>query len=229
MGIRPLARFFRRWIKRAFAAYAILSLAMLAWTFLWPAPDLDAIAPADAIICLGGGMDAQGVLAEPTLKRVERCAALYNAGLAPMVLFTGGTASPDGPSAAGQMGRYAETLGVPTSAILTEDRAQSTLQNALFSLPLIPDAASLIVVTEAFHLPRSWASIKWAAWELGTLSPAITLVKSQNVRLNPNGHPNKNILVRESIALPFNALRAIAYTTAKQLGWSDSHIDGLLY
>lgn len=188
---------------------------MLAWTFLWPGPDTTTIAKADAIICLGGGMDAKGVLAEPTLKRVERCVALHDAGLAPMIIFTGGRATPSGPSAAGQMARYAETLGLTSYAELTENRAQSTLQNALYSLEMIPDANRLIVVTEAFHLPRSWASIKWAAWELGQTSPSITLIMSQDVpRDLSTGKPNKNILFRESIAIWFNGIRAVAYSVA---------------
>ena len=117
-------------------------------------------------------MDVYGVLAESTLNRVDRCAELYRAGLAPVILFAGGTSTFDGPSAAGQMSRYAMAFGVPASAILTENRAHSTLQNALFSLPLIPNAAFLIVVTEAFHLPRSWISTKRAAWKLGAQPPA---------------------------------------------------------
>ena len=149
-----------------------MSLAMVCWTFLWPEPDLNTIVPADAIICLGGGMDVYGVLAEFTLNRVDRCAKLYRAGLAHVILFAGGTSTFDGPSAAGQMSRYAMAFGVPASAILTENRAHSTLQNALFSLPLIPNAAFLIVVTEAFHLPRSWISTKRAAWKLGAQPPA---------------------------------------------------------
>ena len=229
MGIRPIARIFGRWINLCIAAYVAMSLAMVCWTFLWPEPELNKIVPADALICLGGGMDKYGVLAESTLNRVDRCVELYRAGLAPVILFTGGTSTFDGPSAAGQMSRYAIAFGLPASAILTENRAHSTLQNALFSLPLIPDAASLIVVTEAFHLPRSWTSIKWAAWELDAQSPSIALVMSEKVRRNRDGSFNKTALFRESIAIWFNALRAIAYSAAKQSGWAEHRLEGLLH
>jgi hypothetical protein len=66
--------------------------------------------------------------------------ATFEAGLAPVIIFSGGIARPTGPSAGAQMGRFAMTLGVPQDGVIAEGLAQSTLQNALFSLPLIPNA-----------------------------------------------------------------------------------------
>lgn len=202
-------------LKWGIAAYLMLSVALLAWTFLWPDPELADIKPADAIICLGDGMLADGTLAAPVLTRLERCVQLYQAGLAPVIVFSGGTAAPNGPSAGGQMALYAIGLGLPDAAAMSEPRAQSMLQNALFSLDLIPDANRLIVVTEAFHLPRSWASFKWAAWELGLRDTSISLVKSENVRRDPvTGAVNWNILFRESLAIWFNGARALAFSVS---------------
>lgn len=230
MGISWLIRLFGKLFKLAIGLYGIMSLAMLAWTFLWPDPEDVATAPADAILCLGGGMDADGVLAQATLNRVTRCVALYDAGLAPIVIFTGGTPTPQSPSAGGQMGLYAQSLGLPASAIITEPRAQSTLQNALFSLALFPDPKRLIVVTEAFHLPRSWASVKWAAWESGMAQPSLSLVMSEDVRRDPaTGKANVNILFRESIAIWFNGFRAIAYSVASKTDWTDAPPEDWLY
>ncbi len=215
-----------RWVgwlaKLGAAAFVAMSLAMLAWTFLWPEPNVRGLKQADAIVCLGGGMAARGTLAEPGLKRVERCVQLYESGLAPVIVFTGGVAAPNGPSAGGQMGRFAQTLGLPEHAVIAEGRAQSTLQNALFTLDLIPEAAGIIVVSEAFHLPRSGASFKWAAWELGQTPPDIQLVMSQGVRRDPiTGHVNWTILMRESLAIWFNGARAAAYSlsASKPVDW----------
>ncbi|MBU2993329.1 YdcF family protein [Octadecabacter sp. B2R22] len=199
-----------------------MTAAMLAWTFLWPKSDMADLKQADAIVCLGGGMSSNGTLGAPVLTRIERCVQLYEAGLAPVILFTGGTATPEGVTAGGQMGRYAVGLGLPVSAVVEEGRAQSTLQNALFSLGLIPEARSLIVVTEAFHLPRSWASFHWASWELNQSDVSVALVKSEDVRRDPiTGSVNWNILFRESIAIWFNGLRATAYSISphKPLDW----------
>jgi len=167
--------------------YVAVSLAMLAWTFAWVQADADDIQPAEVIMCLGGGMSPDGVLDPATKGRVERCVQLHAAGLAPVVVFTGGTARPQGPSAAAQMARLAQSLGLPQQVIVLEELSQSTLQNALFSFDLTPNADRFIIVTEAFHLPRSWASFRWAAYELGIDQPDLTLDMSDNVRQAANG------------------------------------------
>ena len=199
-------------IRTAFAVYLITVVSLLGWTFLWPDPDFETLAGADAVVCLGGGMNAEGQLAQATLTRVDRCVQLYQAGSAPIIAFTGGTARPDGTSAGAEMARYARGLGVPDSAIVIEGQAQSTLQNALFSLEALPPASRLIVVTEAFHLPRAWASFRWAAWELDRPQPAIALVMSEHVRRTATDQINWRILIRESLAIWFNAARALVYS-----------------
>jgi hypothetical protein len=66
-----------------------MTLSMLAWTFLWQQPDMRALQSADAIVCMGGGMDTDGTLSAPTLTRVERCVQLFDAGLTPVIVFSG--------------------------------------------------------------------------------------------------------------------------------------------
>ena len=203
----------RKLFKLLVLSYVFMTLAMLAWTFLWPTSENDDFDTADAIVCLGGGMSANGTLAPPVLTRIERCVQFFDAGLAPVIVFTGGTAVPDGPDAGTQMAAYATSLGLPGAAAVIEDSAQSTLHNALFSIDLIPDASSVILVSEAFHLPRSWASFKWAAWESGHGSLSIELAMSENVRRNPaSGEVQWAILGRESIAIWFNLVRASVYS-----------------
>ncbi len=212
-----------RWlIKWGLAVFAIMTVSMLAWTFLWPQPDVRSMQPVDAIVCLGGGMSRDGTLAAPVFTRIDRCVQLYEAGLAPIVVFTGGTATTEGITAAHQMGRYAVSLGLPAERVIEEGRAQSTLQNALFTLDMVPDAQDFIIVTEAFHLPRSWMSFRWAAWQMGLKERTFSLVMSENVRHKPvSGAVNWDILARESVAIWFNAARALAYSASpqKQIDW----------
>ena len=208
-----LARLTGKLLKLGAAAYVLVTLVMLAWTFVWPAPDTDEFKPVDAVVCLGGGMSADGTLDASVLKRIERCVQLFEADRAPIVVFSGGSAIPGGPDAGTQMSQYATTLGLPETAAVVESRAQSTLQNALFSLSLIPDASRVILVTEAFHLPRSWASFKWAAWEKDHKDLVVFLAMSENVRRDPtSGRIGWRILARESLAIWFNAFRAVAYS-----------------
>ena len=201
MGIRrPIC--FVGWLFRwGLVAFVLMTLPMLGWTFLWPQPVIRALQTAGAIVCMGGGMDTDGTLSAPTLTRVERCVQLFDAWLAPVIIFSGGIAHPNGPSAGSQMGRLAMTLGLPQGAVVEDGLAQSTLQNAVFSLPLIPNAEHIIVVTEAFHLPRSWASFRWAAWELDHAATSVTLVMSEDVRRDPHTGDVKHPDTRKSCNL----------------------------
>ncbi len=192
--------------------YASMTAALLIWTFTWPPPDPGTIAPADAIVCLGGGMAPDGTLSAPVLTRIDTCVQLYQAGLAPVVVFTGGRVRRGGPDAGRQMARYAASVGLPDDAAIIEGRAHSTLQNALFSYDMIPATDHLIIVTEAFHLPRSYASFKWAAWEAGLPRPRITLAMSEQVRRDADERPNWHILARESLAIWYNLARALVYS-----------------
>lgn len=217
-----LVRFAGRALRGFVVAYILMTLTMLGWTFTWPDSDLTTLDPADTIICLGGGMSPNGRLAEATKTRVARCVDLYEAGVSDRIIFTGGERRPGGPSAGAQMLAHARSLGLPQEAGIVEPRAQSTLQNALFSLEIAAGSRSFILVTEAFHLPRSWASFKWAAWELGHDARSFRLVMSEQVRRQPRtGQIGWRILARESLAIWFNAVRSAAYSLAPNpsLGW----------
>ncbi|WP_377505608.1 YdcF family protein [Octadecabacter sp. R77987] len=225
MGV---TRLLRRLLLWGGAIWGLTYGFVFAWVLFWPETDSANLAPADVIICFGAGMTGDGTLAPATIDRVARCAELYAAGVAPKVLTTGGVAAPDGPSAGGQMAALAQAFGVPAADLIIESRAQSTLQNGLFSLPLT-DAGRIIIVSEGFHLPRCWASIRWAAWQLGLAQPDITLVMSNPVRRDPaSGRINQGIILRETLALWFNGARAAAYSLGGALGIPpDDRIDWL--
>ena len=212
-GNNLVARGLGKLLKLGVFVYVSMTFAMLIWTIVWPTPSTESFKSADAIVCLGGGMSPNGTLAAPVLTRIERCVQLYEAERAPVIVFSGGTAAPNGPNAGSQMALYATSLGLPNAAVVVEERAQSTLQNALFSLAEIPEARRIIVVTEAFHLPRSWASFKWASAQLDIEDLDVSLAMSEKVRRNLNtGNIGWKILIRESFAIWFNFVRAAAYT-----------------
>lgn len=212
--MRRLAYLLARLFKWGIAAFVLMTFAMLAWTFLWPDRDVATLDPADAILCLGGDMAADGTLGPAAIARVDRCVEGWRAGRAPLVLFTGAGGRANGPTEAAQMARYGRENGLPDAAILVETASDSTLQNALFSLPLLPDATDIIIVTEAFHLPRSAASFHWAAWSQGR-PLTTTLIPSEPVRRNAqSGRIEWRMLTRESLAIWFNLARAAVYTVA---------------
>jgi uncharacterized SAM-binding protein YcdF (DUF218 family) len=118
--------------------------------------------PAAAIVVLGNRppLDAEGRVAPETARRVRRGVELFERGLAPILLVTGGPA-PHGGTEAEVMAGYAEALGVPPEAIVREPRARDTAENARYAVELLcegepePCRPSVIVVSSPYHLRRA--------------------------------------------------------------------------
>ncbi|GGF58821.1 hypothetical protein GCM10010912_00020 [Paenibacillus albidus] len=97
---------------------------------------------ADVIIVLSGGPG-----------RMEAAAKLYEAGYAPYLLLSNGE---EAISRSGDMRETALALGIPEKAIVTENEALSTYQNAELTLPIMQEHkfTSAIVVSSDFHMRR---------------------------------------------------------------------------
>lgn len=180
---------------------------------------------ADVIVVFGAGMTADGVLATSSRLRVARGVALFKAGKAPVMHFTGGVARPEGPSAGDQMAQFAMDFGVPATSITTEGRSQSTLQNALFSASDLQDAQSLILVSEGFHLPRVATTMIWAG-------PRAKRQWAASARFRTHGgrplYTASRMVFREAVAWWFNIARATAYSVAGLIGVDASTREGWL-
>ena len=139
-------------------------------------------------------------------RRAATCAALYHSGVAPLVVFTG--YGHDISSAAAAMARVAQDYDVPETAIVIEEQAQSTMQNAAFSLPLLPDDATrLVVVSDRFHLPRAYMIFRM-------FSDAEILTIPADPSFNGPDTSGRSMLewtTREATAVWANAGRATAY------------------
>jgi uncharacterized SAM-binding protein YcdF (DUF218 family) len=116
---------------------------------------------ADVILVLGTAIEDDGSLSLDARRRVERAAAVFAAGVAPRVIFSGFcglTANAPACSEASAMADYAERVGIPRAAMLLEERARDTIGNAYFveREHLAPHGwTSLRVVTSDFHVPRT--------------------------------------------------------------------------
>lgn len=108
----------------------------------------------DAIIVLGARVLPGGVPSGALRARVEKAVALYNAGVAARLIFSGGPGD-NGPTEAKVMRGLAVRLGVPESACLLEEESHSTDDNARFALKLVAPDAKLIVVSDPYHLLRA--------------------------------------------------------------------------
>jgi uncharacterized SAM-binding protein YcdF (DUF218 family) len=150
---------------------------------------------------------------------------IYKSGAAPAIHFSGGFGRLSDVSAGYQMAQYAIELGVPSHATTYEGRSQSTLQNALFSAPYLMDDTRIILVTEGFHLPRSWVSMKLFGVYNIALAHSVAFRQS-----NPNSKfPQFTMCFREALAIWFNAARYIIWKLAPITGMDESMRNNLLY
>lgn len=157
---RPVnVRRFGIWVKRCLITGGVVWAATFAAVFFvaLPSASTGTPAPADAIVCLGAGMSRSLGWQEPdnaSRRRAMTCARLYQAGAAPVIVFTG--YGHEESSVAAAMARVATEAGVPEQAVLLEKEARSTIQNASYALAMLPsDVSRVIVVSDAFHLSRS--------------------------------------------------------------------------
>lgn len=118
----------------------------------------------DAIVVLAGGVLEPGTLrlnadlSSYSKNRTTCGVDLYQQGYAPKLVLTGGTGHVfgEGLKNALEMKRWAERLGVATTAIVVEDRSRTTYENATETKRLL-GPSSILLVTSASHLPRATA------------------------------------------------------------------------
>jgi len=130
----------------------------------YPPPAISPTDRYDAIVVLGGGVHDKGTL-RPTVEltsysrnRTTCGVDLYMRGYALKLVLTGGDGSifGSGPKDAPEMKRWAHRLGVPDHAIVTEEGARTTYENATGTKRLL-GPASILLVSSASHLPRATA------------------------------------------------------------------------
>lgn len=111
--------------------------------------------PASAIVVLGA---AQYVgRPSPVLRaRLDHAIELYQRGLAPKIIFTGGFGDRDTTSEAAVGQRYAIEHGVPPRAILIENSGRSTSESLQHVAALMDAEPSreVILVSDPFHMLR---------------------------------------------------------------------------
>src|SRR5678815_3284967 len=109
-------------IATAIIFWAGWMLAVIFWS------TRDQARPADSIVVLGAAQyDGHP---SPVLRaRVDHAVALWQSGLAPRLILTGGRGAGDTTTEAAVERRYALSHGVPDSAILMEQMGRSTSES----------------------------------------------------------------------------------------------------
>jgi uncharacterized SAM-binding protein YcdF (DUF218 family) len=117
---------------------------------------VDEAQPADAIVVLGAAQ--YWGRPSPVLKaRLDHALELYNRGLAPRIITTGGH-GPDAKFSEGQVSReYLSENGVPAEFITVEDAGLTTMQSAAAVAEIMDrmELRSCIVVSDDYHMLRA--------------------------------------------------------------------------
>lgn len=95
--------------------------------------------------------------------RITESIRLFNKNGAPLLLLTGTERKPDySEREVDSMARLAKEWGVPSSAIVVEDQARNTYENAVNAAKILKEKGitDFYLVTSAFHMKRSIACFK---------------------------------------------------------------------
>lgn len=110
----------------------------------------------DVILVLGNPAKADGSIGPLAESRVLEGIRQYRAGVAPRLLMTGGAVQNQFVEAQ-VMQQFAQSQGVPASAILAEGQSRNTIQNAYYSYKILQahNWTSALVVSSPTHLRRA--------------------------------------------------------------------------
>ncbi len=185
---------------------------------------------ADVIIVLSAGVGRDSIELDPfSQARVETAVELWRRGAAFQILMSGGRYldNVDG-QIAEQMKLYAIQLGVPARVIFIEGNSISTFENARYTLKVIredfvplqqrrrmPVWRSAIVVTDDYHMLR--ASTLFDYWrQEGDIE--IVAYASASGRARVGFLRSTGVLLRETLAVPFNVLKMAGQSALEAVG-----------
>ena len=110
------------------AGIAAVAVTGYATYRIWDQGERDEQRPADAIVVMGAAQ-YDGRPSPVFAARLDHAIDLFQAGVAPTLIVTGGKADGDRTTEAATARAYAIRRGVPAAAILAEDRSRTTLES----------------------------------------------------------------------------------------------------
>lgn len=150
-------RRWRRRLLRTIGVVLLLVVAYLAVTFIqvWRASSRDGAQSADAIVVLGAAQyDGEP---SPVLEaRLQRALELYEGGLAPVIVVTGGRQQGDRFTEATTGYNWLVAEGVPGEAIEKEVQGRSTYESLAATARFLrdEDVMEVVLVTDGYHALR---------------------------------------------------------------------------
>ena len=115
----------------------------------------DEARPADAIVVMGAAQ-YNGRPSPVFRARLEHALDLYNRGLAPVIVVTGGSSPGDQFTEGDTAAAWLADRGVPPEAVLVEREGRNTWDSVQGVPALLPvEGSDVIAVSDGFHLFRS--------------------------------------------------------------------------
>jgi uncharacterized SAM-binding protein YcdF (DUF218 family) len=165
-----------RWLVRGLLLVGALGCLYVVVTFfqVWALSDDDQARPSDAIVVLGAAQyDGEP---SPVLKaRLDHAAALYEQGLAPLVVVTGGKQEGDRVTQAAAGFTYLREKGIPEEAILLEVDGTSTYTELAAASRILRERGltTVLMVSDGYHSARLLAIADEVGLD-GAVSPTDT-------------------------------------------------------
>ena len=155
----------RNWLASAFRflflyLFAVVLLSALGWC-IWVYMRIEHFAYEDQaaqadVICVFGAAEYAGRPSPVLRARLDHALALYEHGIAPVMLTLGGSAPGDAFSE-GQVGEaYLEANGVPEKAIIAETQSRNTEEQArrIVAIARANGYSRVVIVSDPAHLFR---------------------------------------------------------------------------
>ncbi len=163
----------------------------------------DQASEADVIVVLGAGLRRSGEPGWALTRRSVHAADLYKRGIAPRVICTGGQAPNRPRSEASACRDVLLRYGVPSDAILLEDRSRSTEENARNSQQIMQAGGleKAVIVSDSYHLLRAHLIFSLEGIDAVTSPVPAELIRSRRFYAQS--------LVRELVALHWQVLKEV--------------------
>lgn len=195
-----------RWIKRGLYLAGLLAFLWLLFAAglsaaIFTNSRIDHAELSDVIVVLGSGLRGDNSPGPALYRRTRKAAVLYQQGIAPNIICTGGYTEGHTRSEADACAELLIGYGVPEQAITLEERSRSTLENASYTREIMNANGwqTAVVVSDGYHLLRAGWIFQLAGIPAVT-SPADT---------SPPFYSLLTAIVREVLALHWQALIAL--------------------
>lgn len=160
-----------RWIRRAVAGAVIMAFVLIGGTALrvWYVARADERPNVDAIVVLGAAQ-YNGEPSQVFAHRLEQAKELYDQGIAPRIVTTGGRASGDEYSEAQSGSSWLTENGVPETDVLTVPKGADTLHSLHAASQELRDRgwATTVIVSDPWHSLRARTMAQDAGLEAWT-------------------------------------------------------------